>query len=216
MLFIWLANIRVKTVLGILLLVITTVSFGQISRADSEKADLLIDNFQNYIDSTEHLTNGAQIFHISDTLFKGMILTLINGDKIELDLRYKENHRGYIEIGADFENYVLVKHRGDGSGNSEQLRVINKKTGNDEWLGNYPFYLDKENEVVVYKAYIDSFLQIVVHDFLTDKTEIYKTSNIKGVCCGCCEIVQFQNDGFTIKFVDPEGNDRELKIKRKK
>jgi hypothetical protein len=77
------------------------------------------------------------------------------------------------ELGADFENYVLVKHRGDGSGNPEQLRVINKNTGEDKWLGNYPFYLDKENEVGVYKAYTDSSSQIVVHDFLTDETETY-------------------------------------------
>lgn len=205
-----------KTVLYILFLLITTVSHGQISGADSEKADLLIDDFQNHIDSTDQLTNGAQIFYISNTLFKGMILTLKNGDKIELDLRYKQNYRGYTEIGADFENYVLIKHRGDGSGNPEQLRVINKNTGEDKWLGNYPFYLDKENEIAVYKAYTDLSSQIVVHDFSTDKTEIYPTPDTKCICCGCYEIVQFENDGFTIKFVDPEGNDTELKIKRKK
>jgi hypothetical protein len=195
---------------------ISTVSFGQISGTDSDKADVFIDNFKNHIDSTNNLTNGARIYYVSDSLFKGMVLTLVNGDKIELDLRYKDNFRGYTEIGADFENYVLVKYRGDGSGNPEQLLVINKKTGEDQWLGNYPFYLDKENEIGVYKSYTDSSSQIVVHDFSTDKTEIYPTPDTKCICCGCYEIVQFDNDSFTIKFVDPKDNIRELKMKRKK
>jgi len=211
-----LANIKMKTVLYILFTLISTVSYGQISGADNDKANLLIDNFQNHIDSTDQLTNGAKIFYISDTLFKGMILTLKNGDKIELDLRYKDNYRGYTELGADFENYVLVKLRGGGSGNPEQFRVINKKTGIDKWLGDYPFYLDKENEIGVYKAYTDSSSQIVVHDFSTDKTEIYPTPDTKCICCACYEIVQFDNDVFTIKFVDPDGNETELRMKRKK
>lgn len=205
-----------KTVLYILITLISTVSYGQLSVTDSDKADLLIDNYRNYIDSTDQLTNGAKIFYISDTLFKGMILTLKNGDKIELDLRYKDNYRGYTELGVDFENYVLIKNRGDGSGNPEQLQVINKNTGEDKWLGNNPFYLDKENETVVYKAYTDSSSQIVVHDFSTNKTETYPTPDTKCICCGCYEIVQFNNDAFTIKFVDPDDNETELKIKRKK
>lgn len=203
-----------KTVLNILLLLITTVSYGQISGTDSDEADLLIENFQSHIDSTDQLTNGAKIYYISDTLFKGMILTLSNGDIIQLDLRYKENKRGYTALEADFENFVLVKHRGDGSGNPEQLRVINKKTGNEEWLGNFPFYLEEENEIVVYKACTDSSSQIVVHDFSTNTTEIYPTPDTKCICCHCYEIVQFDNDGFTIKFVDPEDNETELTIKR--
>ncbi|MDO6440456.1 hypothetical protein Q4534_23730 [Cyclobacterium sp. 1_MG-2023] len=205
-----------KTVLYILITLISTVSYGQISGTDSDKADLLIDNYRNYIDSTDRLTNGAKIFYISDTLFKGMILTLKNGDKIELDLRYKYNYRGYTELGVDFENYVLIKNRGDGSGNPEQLRVINKNTGEDRWIGNYPFYLDKEKEIGVYKAYTDSSSQIVVHDFSTNKTEAYPTPDTKCICCGCYEIVQFDNDDFTIKFVDPDDNETELKMKRKK
>ena len=176
-----------------------TGSYGQISGTDNDKADLLIDNYRNHIDSTDQFTNGAKIFYISDTLFKGMILTLKNGDKIELDLRYKDNYRGYTELGADFENYVLIKNRGDGSGNPEQLRVINKNTGKDKWLGNYPFYLDKEKEIGVYKAYTDSSSQIVVHDFSTNKTETYPTPDTKCICCGCYEIVQFDNDDFTTK-----------------
>ncbi len=205
-----------KTVLYILITLISTVSYGQISGDDSDKATLLIDNFQNHIDSTNQLTNGAKVFYISDTLFKGMILTLKNGDKVELDLRYKDNFRGYTELGVDFENYVLIKNRGDGSGNPVRLRVINKNTGEDKWLGNYPFYLDKENEIGVYKAYANSSSQIVVHDFSTDKTEIYPTPGTKCICCGCYEIVQFDNESFTIKFVDPEDNETELKMKRKK
>lgn len=205
-----------KTVLYILMTFISTVSFGQISESDSEKADFLTDNFQNYIDSTDQLTNGAKIFYVSDTLFKGMILTLENGDKIELDLRYKDNFRGYTELGADFENYVLVKHLGDGSGNPEQIRVINKKTGDDKWLGNYPFYLDKKNEIGVYKAYKDRTSKIVVHDFLTNKTETYPEPDTKCICCGCFEIVQFDSESFTIKFVDAEDNTTELKMKREK
>ena len=205
-----------KTVLYILFTLISTVSYGQISGADSDKADILIDNFQNHIDSTNQLTNGAKIFYISDTLFKGMILTLKNGDKIELDLRYKDNFRGYTELGADFEKYVLVKHRGDGSGNPELLRVINKRTGEDKWLGNYPFYFDKEIEIGVYKAYKDSSSQIIIHDFSTDKIETYPTPDTKCLCCGCFEIAQFDNASFTIKFVDPEDNVTELKMKRKK
>ncbi len=205
-----------KTVLYILITLISTVSYGQISGKDSDRAHLLIDNFRNHIDSTNQLTNGAKIFYISDSLFKGTILTLKNGDKLELDLRYKDNFRGYTELGVDFENYVLIKNRGDGSGNPERLRVINKKTGEDKWLGNYPFYLDKENEIGVYKSYTDSFSQIIVHDFSTNKTEIYPTPATKCICCGCYEIVQFDNDGFTIKFVDPDDNETELKMKRKK
>ena len=205
-----------KTVLYILITLISTISYGQLSVTDSDKAELLIDNYRNHIDSTDQLTNGAKIFYISDTLFKGMILTLKNGDKIELDLRYKDNYRGYTELGVDFENYVLIKNRGDGSGNPEQLQVINKNTGEDKWLGNYPFYLDRENETVVYKAYTDSSSQIVVHDFSTNKTETYPTPDTKCICCGCYEIVQFNNDAFTIKFVDPDENETELKMKRKK
>jgi hypothetical protein len=205
-----------KLVFYILFAIISTVSYGQISGIDSDKADLLIDNFQNHIDSTNQLTNGAKIFYISDTLFKGMILTLKNGKKIELDLRYKDNFRGYEEVGADFEKYVLVKHRADGSGNPEQLRVINKTTGEDKWLGNYPFYIDRENEVGVYKAYTDSSSQIVVHDFLADETETYPAPGTKCLCCGCFEITQFKNDSFTIKFIDPQDNETELRIKRKK
>lgn len=214
--FLSVTNIKMKTVLYILITLISTVSFGQISGNDSNKADLLIDNFQNHIDSTNQLTNGASIYYVSDTLLKGIILTLQNGDKIELDLRYKDNFRGYTELGADFENFVLVKHRCDGSGNPEQLRVINKKTGDDKWLGNYPFYLDKENEIGVYKAYTDSTSRIIVHDFSTDKTEIYQTPDTKSLCCGYFEIIHFDNESFTIKFVDPKDNETELKMKRKK
>lgn len=195
---------------------ISTVSFGQINPTDSDKTDLLIDNFQNHIDSIDQLTNGAMIYYISDSLFKVMILTLQNGEKIELDLRYKYDFSGYTELGADLENYVLVKHRGDGSGNPEQFRVINKRTGNDKWLGNYPFYLDKEKEIGVYKAYTDSLPQIVVHDFSTDKTETYPTPDTKCICCGCFEIVQFDNESFTIKFVDPTDKTTELKMNRTK
>ena len=205
-----------KTVLYILITLISTVSYGQLSVTDSDKADLLIDNYRNHIDSTDQLTNGAKIFYISDTLFKGMILTLKNGDKIELDLRYKDNYRGYTELGVDFENYVLIKNRGDGSENPEQLQVINKNTGEDKWLGNYPFYLDKEKEIVVNKAYTDSSSQIVIHDFSTNKTETYPTPDTKCICCGCYEIVQFNNESLTIKFVDPKDNETELKMKRKK
>lgn len=205
-----------KTILYILFTLISTTSFGQISETDSDKANLLINNFQNHIDSTNQLTNDAKIYYFSDSLFKGMILTLQNGDKIQLDLRYKDNFHGYTELGADFENCVLVKYRGDGSGNPEQLRVINKITGQDEWLGNYPFYLDKKNEIAVYKAYTDSSSQIVVNNFLTNKMETYPTPGTKCVCCGCFEIVQFDNESFTIKFVDFEGKTTELKIKRKK
>lgn len=205
-----------KTVLYILFTLISTVTYAQISGTDSEKADLLIDNFQKHIDSTNELTNGAKILYISNTLFKGMILTLRNGDKIELDLRYKDNFRGYTELGVDFENYVLIKNRGDGSGNPEQLRVINKNTGKDKWLGNYPFYLDRENEIGVYKAYTDSSSQIVVHEFSTNNTETYPTPDTKCICCGCYEIVQFDTESFTIKFVDPDDNETELKIKRNK
>ncbi len=210
------ANIKMKTVLYILTILISTVSFGQIRTADSDKAEFLIDNFQNHTDSTKQLTNGAKIYYLSDSLFKGVILTIQNDDKIELDLRYKDNFRGYTELGADFENFVLVKHRGDGSGNPEQLRVINKETGEDKWIGNYPFYLDKENEIGVYKSYTDSASQIVVHDFSTDKTETYPTPDTKCLCCGCFEIIQFDEESFTIKFVDPKDNMVELKIKRKK
>jgi hypothetical protein len=205
-----------KTILHILITLISTVSYGQISGNDSDKATLLIDNFQNHIDSANQLTNGAKIFYISDTLFKGIILTLKNGNKVELDLRYKDNFRGYTELGVDFENYVLIKNRGDGSGNPEQLRVINKNTGKDKWLGNYPFYFDRENEIGVYKAYTDSSSQIVVHDFSTNQTETYPTPDTKCICCACYEIVQFDNESFTIKFVDPEDNETELKMKRKK
>lgn len=211
-----LANINMKTVFYILFTFISTVSYGQISETDSDKADLLIDNFQNHVDSTNQLTNGAKIFYISDTLFKGMILTLKNGDKIVLDLRYKDNFRGYTELGADFENYVLVKHRGDGSGNPEELRVINKKTGKDKWLGNYPFYIHKENEIGVYEAYTDLSSKIVVHDFSKDETETYPTPDTKCICCECFEITQFDNESFTIKFNDPEDKETELKVKRKK
>jgi hypothetical protein len=211
-----LANMKMKTVLYIAITLISTVSYGQISGTDSDKADLLIDNYRNHIDSIDQLTHGAKIFYISDTLVKGMIVTLKNGDKIELDLRYKDNYRGYTELGVDFENYVLVKHRGDGSGNPEQLRVINKKTGKDEWLGNYPFYIDMENEIGVYKDYTDSSSQIVVHDFSTDRLETYPTPDTKCICCRCFEIVQFDNESFTIKFVDPEDKETELKMKRKK
>ncbi|WP_211208861.1 hypothetical protein [Mariniradius saccharolyticus] len=210
------ADIKMKPVFYILFTFIATVSYGQISETDSDKADLLIDNFQNHVDSTNQLTNGAKIFYISDTLFRGMILTLKNGDKIELDLRYKDNFRGYTELGADFENYVLVKHRGDGSGNPEELRVINKKTGKDKWLGNYPFYIDKENEIGVYEAYTDLSSNIVVHDFSTDETETYPTPDTKCICCECFEITQFDNESFTIKFNDPEDKGTELKVKRKK
>ena len=210
------AKIKMKKVLYILLTLFSTVSYGQINETDSKKADSLIDNFQNHIDSTKQLTNSAKVFYISDKLFKGMILTLQNGAQIELDLRYKDNFRGYTELGADFENYVLIKHRGDGSGNPEQLRVINKITGEDHWLGNYPFYLDKENEIVVYKAYTESSSQIVVHDFLSERTETYPTPDTKCECCGCFEIIQFDYESFTIKFVDPEDNETELKMTRKK
>ena len=211
-----LANINMKTVFYILFTFISTVSYGQISETDSDKAGFLIDNFQNHVDSTNQLTNGAKIFYISDTLFKGMILTLKNGNKIELDLRYKDNFRGYTELGADFENYVLVKHRGDGSGNPEELRLIKKKTGKDKWLGNYPFYIDKENEIGVYEAYTDFSSKIVVHDFSTDETETYPTPDTKCLCCECFEITQFDNESFTIKFNDPEDKVTELKVKRKK
>jgi len=61
-LFICLANIKMKTVLGILLLVITTVSFGQISGADSEKADLLI----GHIHKTEKVLFNAWKPYIND------------------------------------------------------------------------------------------------------------------------------------------------------
>lgn len=209
-------NNKMKTILYLLTTLISTISFGQISTTDSDKAENLIDNFQNHTDSTKQLTNGAKIYYVSDTLFKGIILTLQNGDKIELDLRYKDNFRGYTELGADFENFILVKYRGDGSGNPEQLRVINKKTGEDKWLGNYPFYLDKENEIGIYKSYTDSSSQIIVHDFSLNKTEAYKTPDTKCICCGCFEIVQFDKESFIMKFVDPDEVIVELRVERKK
>lgn len=204
-----------KPFLYILFHFTSVISFGQISGRDIVIADLLVDDFQNHIDSINQLTSGAEILFFSDSLFKGMILTLGNGKEIELDLRYKENFRGYTELGVDFENHVLIKHRGDGSGNPAQLRVINKMTGEDNWLGNYPFYLDKVNEIAVYKTYTDSSSTIVVHDFSLGKIETYSTPDTKCLCCGCFEIVQFDNKSFTIKFVDSHDNMIEKKMKRK-
>jgi hypothetical protein len=207
-------NSLIKTALYILITFISTVSFGQISGTDSDKADVLIGSFESHIDSCCQLTNGAKIYYISNSLFKGMLLTLHNGERIILDLRYLDNFQGYTALGADFENYVLVKHRGDGSGNPEQLRVINKKTGEDTWLGNYPFYLDKENEIGVYQVYTGSSSQIVIHDFSKDKTETYPTPDTKCFCCECFELILLDNESFTIRFVDLEGDTIELKMNR--
>ena len=198
----------------ILLTLNSIVSYGQISGYDSKKGDSLINNFRNHIDSTRHLTNGAKISYISDTLFKGIILTLKNGEDIEIDLRYKNNTNGYTELGVDFERYVLLKYRGDGSGNDEQLRVISKKTGEDKWLGNYPFYLDMKSETGFYTVSTDSSSQIVVHDFMKGETETYSTPNTRCQCCGCFEVVHFDSEKFTIKFIDPEDKLIELEIKR--
>ncbi|AEV33575.1 hypothetical protein Oweho_2607 [Owenweeksia hongkongensis DSM 17368] len=195
---------------------ITNVLFGQISINDIEQADLLMNGFQNHTDSVSQLKQGAKVYYISDSLFKGIMLTLQNGNKIEIDLRYNDSYGGYAEIGADFENYVLVKHRGSGSGNSEKLQVINKETGEDKWLGNYPFYLDLKNEIGVYEAYKDSTSQIVVHDFSTDKTEAYPTPNTKCVCCDCFEVVRFEMESFTMRFIGLDGKTTEIKVKRQK
>lgn len=200
----------------ILILILSITCFGQISISDNDQDESLIDNFQSHTDSVQQLTNGSTIYYISDSLFKGIILTLKNGAKIELDLRYKDNLRGYTQLGADFENFVLVKHRGDGSGNPEQLRVVNKITGEDKWFGNYPFYLDKDKEVVIYKTYTKDSSQIVLHDFSTNKTEEYPTPDTKCLFNGCFEVVQFDENSFTLKYDNPEHKTTLLKIKREK
>ncbi|MBN7810284.1 hypothetical protein J0A68_04905 [Algoriphagus sp. H41] len=204
-----------KTVLFILLSFISTTSFGQLSERDSEKADFLIENFRNHTDSSRQLTNSASIDYISDSLFKAIILTLGNGDKIVLDIRYKDNSQGYTELGADFVNYVLIKHRGQGSENPEQLRVINKKNGDDKWLGDYPFYLDTKNEIGVYETLINSFSKIVIHNFSTDKTEFYPTPDTICSCCDCFEIIEFNDKFFTVRYSDLENNTTEQRIERK-
>lgn len=203
-----------KIILLIFMIFISNVTYGQISERDSDKADLLKDNFQSHIDSINFLTNGAKIYYISDTLFKGIILALENRSIIELDLRYKNDFRGYTILKADFENYVLLEHRGDGSGNPTQLRVINKKTGEDYWIGEYLLYIDEINEVVIYTTYTDSFIQIVIHNFLTNKLETYPTKEIKYLSYDFLEVIQLNNNNLTIKFIDLNGNMKELKIKR--
>jgi len=200
--------------LTVFLALITSQSFGQISDNDGNDAKLLMENYQNHIDSIRQLTNDVRIYYFSDTLFKGILLTLSNGEKIQLDLRYKDNFRGYTELGADFENFVLVKHRGDGSGNAEELRVINKSTGEDKWLGKYPFYFGNENEICVYEAYKDSSYHIVIHNFSSNKIESYPVPDTKCLCCGCFEIGQFDETSFSLKFVDPGDNPTEVLIKR--
>ncbi len=203
-----------KFVLAILISLIATVTYGQIGVSDIEYADLLVDDFQSYTDSIKQLTNGATVYYFSDTMFKGITLTVQNGAEIELDFRYKDNFRGYTKIGADFENFVLVKVRGDGSGNPALLRVINKKTGEDSWLGDYPFYIDTRNEVVVYKSQNDGSSYIVVHNFQTNRIEKYPTPETNCTCCECFEVIQVDQESFTLKFEDANDKSRKLKILR--
>lgn len=200
-----------KTILFLVISLISALSFGQISETDIAKAELLIGNYQNNIDSSRELTNGATLFYFSDTLFKGMILKLKNGDNIELDLRYRNNFQGYTELGTDFNKYILLKKRGNGSGIPIQLRSINKLTGEDQSLGEYPFYLDLENEIAVYKS---SSFQILVHNFSTDKIESYPAPDTNCPCCDCYEILQFSSESFTIKFMDLQDQLTELEMKR--
>lgn len=204
-----------RTILYILTFLTSTAAYCQIRNSDSEKAKLLVDNFADHVDSLTKLTNGYQLYYVSDSVFKCIILTTSSGEKIELDLRYKDNFRGYTELGADFEKYVLIKHRGDGSGNPEELRVIDKQTGKVSWLGNYPFYLDKYKEVAVYKAYTVTASHFVVHDFASNKMETYPIPDTKCICCSCWEMIQFDQQGFTIRYLDPDNNMTEIKLERK-
>jgi hypothetical protein len=207
---------KIKTTLSVLTILITTVAYGQISSDDEGKADFLINHFQDHTDSVRQLTDGARICYVSDTLFKAMILTLQKGDTIILDLKYKDNFRGYAALGADFDNYILIEVRGDGSGNPSMLRVINKNTGEDKWPGNYPFYINKVDEVIIYNESSDPSSEIVVHDFLTNKTETYPTPETNCRGGDCFEVVQIDSESFTIKFTDLNDKMTKLKIKRAK
>lgn len=207
-------NILLKIVLLIFMTLMFNVSYGQISGMDINKADLLIEKFQSHVDSIKLLTNRAKIYYFSDTLFKGIILTMENGNNIELDLRYINNFRGYTKLKADFENFVLIEHRGDGSGNPTQLRAINKKTSDDFWLGENLFYLDKVNEIAVYLTYTDSNTQIVIHDFLNNKLETYSTKDFRCQWFDELQVIQLNNKIFIINCFDIEGNRQELIMKR--
>ena len=127
-----------RFILYILSILSATLSLGKISTSDLDKERELVDNFQEHIDSTRQLLNDANIYYISDTLFEVMLLELGSGRKIELECRYKVDSRGYTKFEADYEKFILLKQRGDGSGNPEEFRLINKQTGEEKWFDNFP------------------------------------------------------------------------------
>ena len=204
-----------RKILHILILLISTASFSQIDNSDNVKAEYFIDNFRNNLDSIVRLKNDCQLSFSSDSVFKGVFFTTSFGKDLNIDLRYKDNFRGYAELGIDFENYVVIKHRGDGSGNPEESQLIEKESGNQKWIGNYPFYIDNENEIIIYQTYISNDSFFAIQNFESGEIEHYLTPETNCICCGCWELIEFDKQYFKIKYLDTKDNMTELTIKRK-
>lgn len=202
----------------ILLLIITCFSYTncQINEADLKKSDLLVENYRDNIDSTIQLSNGAMLYYFSDSLFNGKILNLKDGMNIELDLRYNDENRGYVKIGEDFKNHVLIEYRGQGSGNPSQLLVVNKLTGESKWFGDYPFYFDRINETIIYNDYKDTKYKIIIYNFYSDNEEEYLAPESNCHTDDCYEIIKISEDSFTLRYYDNEYNFKEIEIFRKK
>lgn len=194
-----------------LLIHLSIVAFAQIKEDDIPQADLLENQFASRIDSSRILKNKSILTYSSDSLFKAIHLILQDGRIRLVDLRYRDNYRGYVAFGADFKDYVLFKSRGDGAGNPVELLLLDKRTGEESLPGHYPIFTDSNAEVIVFKA--DD--QVIIRDFKKDKTESYELppDNLC-TCCDCWNFRYLNSRMLALTYTNHLHQEKELLIKR--
>lgn len=185
-----------------------TLIFAQNKVYEKDSFKISINNVN--IDSIVYLKNNCSWIYATDSINKYQYLIPKTNNIQLIEERIKTNFQGYIELGEDFQNYILVKIRGDGSGNPESLWVINKKNGSEEFPGEYPFYIDRENEIIVYIGNI----QLEIRSFKTGGIEKYDLPNSGCLLHEYWEITELTKEYFTLKYINQNELLVEIKILR--
>ena len=118
-----------STFILIIFFVSSIIAKGQIPNELIEAANKLDFHYASNIDSTRQLSDGCFLTYSSDSTFLCFHLTLKKGIIIPLDVRLKNNHRGFVIFKSDHKGFILINERGDGSGNPTYITKVSKLDG---------------------------------------------------------------------------------------
>lgn len=204
-----------KQLLIIAVILNSCICFGQIDEKDSLILFNHLNNVESKVDSTRDLKGGYSVLYASDSIFKSMHLKTPDLKLIELDVRYLNNYRGYVELGVDFEHFTLFKNRGQGSGNPIELFLLNKmeKRFVDEKY-DYPFFIDIDRQEIVAIGNWAGKKKIIVKSFVSGKMEVYPVPKTRCNCCDCFEVIRMNTKSITLTHQSLEGERITTTIKR--